>query len=207
MAKRKDRRESEARYANLVRIATGATPPEESGSPRDLTRPKKFRFELLHAWMVEHLAPCRVADVGGGKGMLTYLLRQSGWEAVVIDPARQDLPGKYRASDSEERVFLGEEDRVPRLDRPFAAELAREFDLLVAMHAHGCIMAVIEAAAEHDRCALVLPCCVIEEPIVPPPGVDWLACVLEHALDRGFRAQPFRLNFKGQNIGLYLTRR
>ncbi len=206
MSKRKDREQSEALYSALVQRATGAVPAEEDTAARELPRMKKFRFELLHTWMVEHLEPCRVADVGGGKGMLAYLLRKTGWEAVVVDPAPQDLPGKYRSLSTQERVRITERDQVPRLAHPFAPEMAQDFDLLVAMHAHGCIVHVIDAAAEYGRRAIVLPCCVIDEPIVPPPGVHWLECVLEYALGRGFRAQPFRLNFKGQNVGFHLTR-
>ena len=82
--------------------------------------------------------------------------------------------------------------------------MAQEFDLLVAMHAHGCNIALIEAAAQYRRQVILLPCCVIGEPVIPPPGVHWLQCVVDYALGRGFAVEPFRLNFKGQNIGLYL---
>src|SRR5436190_117862 len=61
---------------------------------QELVKMKKFRFQLLNRWMIEHLEPCRVADIGGGKGLLTYLLRQSGWPATVIDPVPQALPTK-----------------------------------------------------------------------------------------------------------------
>jgi len=45
-------------------------------------KPKKFRFQVFADWIVAHYAPCRVADIGGGKGLLTYLLDQralKGW--------------------------------------------------------------------------------------------------------------------------------
>src|SRR5512147_931217 len=45
-----------------------------------LPRMKKFRFQLLHQWLVHQLEPCKAADIGGGKGLLGYLLQTSGWE-------------------------------------------------------------------------------------------------------------------------------
>jgi hypothetical protein len=52
---------------------------------RELPLMKKFRFQLLHRWIVDNVAPCRVADVGGGKGLLAFLLQQSGWPAPNRD--------------------------------------------------------------------------------------------------------------------------
>jgi hypothetical protein len=173
-------------------------------SDRALPRMKKFRFQLLHQWLTDHVAPCRVADVGGGKGLLAYLLRRSGWDATVIDPVPQTLPSKYKDLTADRQIRIAATERVPQCVQAFAPEMAGEFDLLIAMHAHGCNIQLIDAAAHHDRRAILLPCCIIDEPLTPPPGVHWLECVVAHAVSRGFRVEPFRLNFKGQNIGLYL---
>jgi hypothetical protein len=178
---------------------------DSASRPRELTRMKKFRFQLLHQWMLEHLEPCRVADVGGGKGLLAYLLQQSGWHATVIDPIGQALPAKYKDLATNRQVHIDETERVPRIDRPFEPEMAREFDLLVAVHAHGCNIQLIEAAAQFNCRFIAMPCCVIGEPIVPPPGTHWLQSVVDYAVRQGFRVEPFRLNFKGQNIGLYAS--
>jgi hypothetical protein len=48
-----------------------------------------------------------------------------------------------------------------------------------------------------------MPCCIINEPLYPPLGSHWLHCVIDYATRQGFRVEPFRLNFKGQNIGFY----
>jgi hypothetical protein len=177
---------------------------EPSASRRqELVKMKKFRFQLLHRWMIEHLEPCRVADVGGGKGLLTYLLRQSVWPATVIDPVPQALPTKYRDPMTGRQTPIAATEQVPRIDQVFQPEMARDFDLLVAVHAHGCNIQLIDAAADFNRSFIILPCCVIDEPIHPPAGTHWLQCVVDYAVRRGFRVEPFRLNFKGQNIGLY----
>jgi hypothetical protein len=171
--------------------------------PRELTKMKKFRFQLLHRWMLDHLEPCRVADVGGGKGLLAYLLQQSGWQAMVIDPIRQALPARYKDLATNRQVHIAETEQVPRIDRAFEPGMARDFDLLVAVHAHGCNIQLMEAAAQFNCSFITLPCCVIEEPLYPPAGTHWLQCVVDYAVRRGFQVEPFRLNFKGQNIGLY----
>jgi hypothetical protein len=165
---------------------------------------KKFRFQLLHQWLIAKHAPCRVADVGGGKGLLAYLLQESGWRATVIDPISQPLPPKYKDLTLDRQVKVPPTASVPHDDRPFAPEMAANFDLLVAMHAHGCNMLLLEACATYHRPVLLLPCCIIHEPILPPQGVHWLQCVVDEALRRGLTVEPFRLNFKGQNIGLYV---
>jgi SAM-dependent methyltransferase len=170
-------------------------------TPRPLLR--KFRFQLLHRWIVTNLSPGRVADVGGGKGLLAYLLQRSGWQATVIDPQPQALPLHYKDLASGRRVRIPSAAAVARLAQPFTAPMAQEFDLLVALHAHGCNLLLLEAAATYRRQVILLPCCLIDEPLIPPPGVPWIQAVADYARRLGLQITPFRLNFKGQNIGLY----
>ena len=171
-------------------------------TPKELRKMKKFRFQLLHRWLIDHFAPCRVADIAGGKGLLAYLLQRSGWESTVIDPVAQLLPDKYKDIATGQRLKIAPTERVPRLDREFTGALARDFDLLVGMHAHGCNAAIIDAAAEWGCGFVLFPCCVIDEPFYPPLGVQWLESVASYAVFKGHLVYPFRLNFKGQNIGL-----
>lgn len=172
---------------------------------RELPKMKKFRFQLLHEWIVEHIEPCRAADVGGGKGLLAYLLNGSGFQATTIDPTHQTLPTKYKDLATGRQVHIDPSATVLRLDRPFTPEMAADFDLLIALHAHGCNIMLIDAAVEFRHQVILLPCCIIDEPLTCPAGVHWLQCVCDYAKNRGFNVEPFRLNFKGQNIGLHLT--
>lgn len=221
MSKRKDRRNGEQLYSSVVNIAADEDTviPDEvlyasvdlatvltPETRRVLPMMKKFRFVLLHEWIAQHVTPCRVADIGGGKGLLAYLLGQSGWDATVIDPIHQALPTKYKDPATGKQIHIDPSASVPRRDCTFTSELAAEFDLLIALHAHGCTIAVIDAAAEYKCQVILLPCCVIGEPLIPAPGIHWLQCVADYAKSRGFVIEPFRLNFKGQNIGLYLKR-
>jgi hypothetical protein len=173
-----------------------------SGKDHELRKTKTFRFQLMHRWLVEHFEPSRVADVGGGKGLLAYLLQTSGWQATVIDPVDQRLPDKYKDIESGDRQRIAPEESVPRIDQGFEMEMGAQFDLLIGMHAHGCNARIIEAGATYGCGFVLFPCCVIDEPFYPPIGVHWLESLAEYATRLGQTVYPFRLNFKGQNIGL-----
>jgi hypothetical protein len=168
-----------------------------------LPRLKRFRFQLLHQWLIHNFAPCRAADIGGGKGLLSYLLIQSGWQATVIDPVAQSLPKKYKDIVTNTRLKIEPSIHVPNIPAEFEMQHARGFDLLIGMHAHGCNVKIIEAAAQAGCGFVLFPCCVIDEPFVPPPGVHWLESLADYAVQQRHTVKPFRLNFKGQNIGIY----
>ncbi|MFZ1395834.1 MAG: hypothetical protein WAS33_03000 [Candidatus Promineifilaceae bacterium] len=179
----------------------GLTPLSSSGS---LPKMKKFRFQLMHEWILHRLPPGRVADVGGGKGLLAYLLQQSGWQATVVDPVAQVLPEKYKDLNLNRRVKIGAAESVPHITQPFAPAIAEDFDLLVSMHAHGCNVELIDVAAISGKPIILLPCCIIDEPLLPAPGQHWIACLVDYALAKNLTVEPFRLNFRGQNIGLFI---
>lgn len=220
MVKQVRRRRSEVVFDRVVQQTRAPQPPasaedevldlavladqpirEVLDSSRTL-RMKKFRAQLLHHWLTRQFAPCRVADIGGGKGLLSYLLIQSGWEAVVIDPVGQLLPDKYKDIASGSRQKIDPQARIPRIDAEFQPEMAQDFDLLVGMHAHACNALIIDAAARYGCGFVLFPCCVIDEPFYPRLGVHWVEALAAYALERGCEIFPFRLNFKGQNIGL-----
>jgi hypothetical protein len=94
-------------------------------------------------------------------------------------------------------------ESVPHISQPFLTDMGESFDLLVGMHAHGCNTAVIDAAARYGCGFVLFPCCVIDEPLIPPPGVEWVESLTSYALAQNLSVTPFRLNFKGQNIGLF----
>jgi hypothetical protein len=176
----------------------------EQGSVRDreLRKMKKFRFQLLHRWLVEHFEPCRVADIGGGKGLFAYLMQQSGWTATVIDPIHQELPHKYKDIATGKRIKVPPTDKVPHFNSPFDTRMGDQFDLLVGMHAHGSNAMIIDAAKKYGCGFVLFPCCVIDEPFYPIVGTTWLKCLAGYAQEKEQTIYPFRLNFKGQNIGM-----
>ncbi len=165
-------------------------------------RMKKFRAQLLYQWLVTTIEPCRMGDVGGGKGLLSYLLIKSGWDATVIDPFDQSLPDKYKDIAAGKRVIIPQDHSAPRFTGAFQVEMGAAYDLLVGMHAHGCNAMIIDAAQKYGCGFILFPCCVIDEPFFPRLGVHWLECLADYSAFKGQEIFPFRLNFKGQNIGL-----
>jgi hypothetical protein len=161
----------------------------------------KFRFQLLAGWITERFPPCSVADVGGGKGLLTHLLNQAGFRAEVVDPVDQPLPSRYRELGSGRRVRLGEEAQVPRRRARYGPELGRRYDLLVALHAHGANLAVLDTVARAGNSCVVLPCCVVDEPAAPAPGQSWFLWLADQARALGLEPEYFALNFRGQHVG------
>jgi hypothetical protein len=229
VAKKKSRQRTQALFASLERITDRDTDEDAGASasgaanaedvPLDLVsladqpirtapdtsrtlRMKKFRTQLLHQWLVANFTPCRALDVGGGKGLLAYLLIRSGWQAAVVDPVSQALPDKYKDIRSGGRVKIAPEERVPRIDAEFAVEMAGEYDLLLGMHAHGSNASIIDAATLYGCGFVIFPCCVIDEPFFPRLGIHWIEALADYAVFKGLEIFPFRINFKGQNIGL-----
>ncbi len=182
----------------------GLTPfvaPGVRASGELLPKLKRFRFELLADYIAGNFEPCRVADVGGGKGLLAWLLQERGFESTVIDPEPQPLPEKYKSLAHGRRLRIASDACVRHIDAPFERSHAQRFDLLVGLHAHGSNVAMLEAAAAYGRASLVLPCCVIDEPLSPAPGRSWFYYLTDCAEALALSVTYFHLNFKGQNVG------
>jgi hypothetical protein len=218
MSRRKNRQQAQALVEKLNQITLPSSHGDEDTGNLDVLlnqpialypdlskflRMKKFRFQLLHQWLANALAPCKAADIGGGKGLLGYLLQQSGWEVSVIDPVIQELPDKYKDIATDRRVKIRADQKVAYIQREFVTGMAQDFDLLIGMHAHGCNAKILDAAAEFGCGFVIFPCCVIDEPFYPPLGVHWLESLADYGVKRGLGVRTMRLNFKGQNIGLY----
>jgi hypothetical protein len=183
----------------------GLVPPGAAAGGRrsggDLPKMKKFRFQLLADWIAGRFPPCTVADVGGGKGLLAHLLGQAGFQAEVVDPVDQPLPSRYRDLATGRRVRLGGDVTMARRRVPFGPALGRRYDLLVALHAHGSNLAVLDTVAEAGNSCVVLPCCVVDEPAAPPPGQNWFRWLAGRAEALGLEPEYFALNFRGQRVG------
>lgn len=170
--------------------------------PRRLS--KKFRFQLVHQWLINNYKPCRFADVGGGNGLLTYLLNESGWYGEIIDPEDLPLYWKYKTLEGK-RIKIQDRYCVKRRKQSFTEDIVKDFDLIIGLHLHGANMKIIEACAKYQRDFLLLPCCVIDEPIEKQPNINWRKSLIEYAELKGFIVKEVKFNFKGRNIGIYST--
>ena len=144
-------------------------------------------------------------DVGGGKGLLSYLLSKSGWKATVVDPVEDVWLKKYKDIETKKQIKLaeGEIEDVSRIKAIFSENMVKDFDLIIGLHAHGSNMQIINACAKYGKDFLLLHCCVIDEPIVKMPGIDWMESLVEYAESKGFKVKTDTLFFKGQNILIY----
>lgn len=168
---------------------------------------KKFRFQLLCDWIVAKYPKCKVADVGGGKGLLAYLLHQKGWDVTVIDPNKTLPLLKFKDFCLGNRVKLNEVDweKIKWIEKKFEMKMIVDFDLIVGLHAHGVNMKIIEGCAKYKKKFVLLPCCVIDEPIIKKPGINWFESLRDYALSLGLEVKEDRLNFKGRNKVVYIV--
>lgn len=165
-------------------------------------KPKKFRSQFIASWLIANYKPCRVLDVGGGKGLLSYLLNGAGWRSCVCDPFYQELPNKYTDL-NKNKIAIPKEAKVPRITQKFTNDLVADFDLIIGLHAHGANMQIIDSCAEFKKDFMLLPCCVIDEPIEKREGVDWRLSLVDYAREKGFIVKEEQFNFKGKNVALY----
>lgn len=167
---------------------------------------KRFRFQLLENWLTNKYEPVKVLDVGGGKGLLSFLLNKNGWQSTVVDPVNENVYlTKYKDINSGKRILISKKDvmNIPRIQGTFEKKMVKNFDLIIGMHAHGSNLAIIEASKKYGKDFLLLPCCVIDEPIIKKPNIDWFESLIDYAKEKGFDVKIDTLNFKGQNKFLY----
>lgn len=166
---------------------------------------KKFRSQILHQWILENFNPCHVADIGGGKGLLAYLLAKDGWKGTVIDPEEQYLPSKYTALNKKKiKIPFEDNDLIQRIVSNFEEDLGAHYDLLIGLHAHGCNMKIINAAKKYNKSFILLPCCVIDEPIEKQEGINWRESLIEYAQSLGLDVKTVKLGFMGKDIAIYV---
>jgi len=150
---------------------------------------------------VEKYSACKAADVGGSKGLLALLLNKQGWNCEVIDPVFPDLLTKYKDIEIDKRILVSKEEasKIPRKVKRFEEEMTRNYDLLIGLHAHGCNIKIIDSCHKYGKKFVLLPCCVIDEPIEIVPGIKWFDSLVKYAQDKGFAVEVETVNFKGQN--------
>lgn len=169
---------------------------------RKARKMKKFRSQILAYWINNTFEPVKTADVGGGKGVLSYLLQKEGWDVTVIDPEYQELPLKYTDL-NKKRIKIPLEEKVKRITAPFTYEMVKDYDLLIGLHAHGVNMNIIKGCAEFNKEFILLPCCVIDEPIEKQPDINWRESLYDYALSLGLPVKKVQFNFMGKNIAIY----
>ena len=165
--------------------------------------PHQFRFQVIAQWLTENYTPRKAADVGGGKGLLAYLLNKQGWDVTVIDPINQPLPPKYKDISLNKRVLISPQEKVKRIDLPFQEDMGKDYDLLIGLHAHGSNIKIINTCAQNGKDFLLLPCCVIDEPIEVQANINWFDSLEKYAQQLNIPVQRNTFNFVRQSTALY----
>lgn len=119
-----------------------------------------------------------VADVAGGQGMLTRLLRKRfGFEAEVIDPRGWTLKG------------------VPARAENYDAAMADYYDVVVGLHPDEALRSVVESAERSD--VLVVPCCNFWSREAKLGQEELIDHIVEFHHSRGGKAERVVLDFAG----------
>jgi hypothetical protein len=137
------------------------------------------RFEVVAEFIAANFPRVRyIADVAGGQGMLTRLLRKRfGYEAELIDPRGWSLKG------------------VPARVECFEASMAEYYDLVVGLHPDEALRSVVESG---DRSAvLVVPCCNFWTRERKLAQADLIAEIAAFHEARGGSSEHVVLNFHG----------
>lgn len=124
-----------------------------------------------------------IADVAGGRGMLSRALRKKyNYESEVIDPRGWTLTG------------------VPNRAEEFDPALASYYDLIVGLHPDQATRAVAEAALV--RPAIVIPCCNFWSPEKLGRN-ELIAAIEEFYRVHSVHFERVEFTFKGpKNIGI-----
>lgn len=102
------------------------------------------RFQVTADFIARNFVPCRVADVGGGKGDLSTALRDHGFICTVINTRKAAVSGQQIA--------------VSRIRAHFTPDMATDYDLLVGLHPDGATEALAQAALS-GMPVVIVPCC------------------------------------------------
>jgi hypothetical protein len=145
------------------------------------------RFEVVANFIAERFADARyVADVAGGQGMLTRILRKRfGFEAEVIDPRGWALKG------------------VPARTQLYTPAMADYYDLVVGLHPDEALRCVVESAG--IVAVLVVPCCNFWDRDNRLGRDELIEQISEFHCGRGGTSERVTLAFSGPtNHGLIL---
>jgi hypothetical protein len=163
----------------------GASGKGSSSKGRNRFHGASDRFEVMAAFIYERYGASvnYIADVAGGQGMLSRILRKKyNYEAEVVDPRGWTLRG------------------VPNRAEEFDPSLTSYYDLIVGLHPDQATRAVAEAALVKP--VIVVPCCNFwsEEKL----GRDELVeAVADYYRENGVCFEHTIFDFKGpKNIGL-----
>jgi hypothetical protein len=144
------------------------------------------RFDVVARFIADTYGSTvrHIADVAGGQGMLTRVLRKKyNYDAEVVDPRGWTLRG------------------VGARPAEFAPDDASFYDLIVGLHPDEATRAVAEAATV--RPVLLVPCCNFWDSSRKLGTSALVEAIGEHYRDAGVAFEVVTLDFRGpKNLAL-----
>lgn len=140
-----------------------------------------------------------VADVAGGRGKLSYYLREHGFDPSIIDRRDAHLPGWMRKTLRKQSVERGRLVEIPRIVGNVQDVDLRPFDVVVALHPDAATEHTVRAALELDKDFAVVPCCVFPMDGIRRSQEDWRGYLASLSADM----QTATLPIGGDNLVLY----
>lgn len=122
----------------------------------DATRFPKFASFIADKWS----RGTEVADIAGGRGNLTFYLRQLGYASTIIDVRETHLPGRLRRALRKESRKTGRNVALQKVVGCVEQVDLQGFDLLAGLHPDQATEHVIRRAMALEKDFAVVPCCV-----------------------------------------------
>jgi hypothetical protein len=121
------------------------------------------RFVVFARFLREAFPEAKsVADVAGGRGLLSIELRQLGFAPTIIDPRlATNLPHRVRKELRKEALRTGRVPRVPRLQARLEELDLSPFDLVAGLHPDQATEPLVRRATELGKPFAIVPCCVM----------------------------------------------
>ena len=126
-----------------------------------------------------------IADVAGGKGILTRILNKKNLDCELIDPRQTSIKG------------------IKHRQEPFLPEMTDYYDLLIGLHPDGALRELGEAAL--IRPVVMIPCCNFWDQYRRGQK-ELLMAIKNFYRDNYVQYQEIVLDFKGpKNIAIVST--
>jgi len=125
-----------------------------------------------------------IADVAGGQGLLTKILRKKyNYEAEVIDPRGRQVKG------------------APNRQGEYFRDMAGYYDLIVGLHPDEATREIVESA--HEKPVLVIPCCNFWDRTQKLGSKELIAAICAYLDGNNIGYEVIKFNFKGpKNVGI-----
>ena len=142
-----------------------------------------------------------VADVGGGRGILSFLLNEFVKHSTIIDPRPATFPRWIHRRLRKKARRTGTVSIIERVHQNVESVDLSRFDLTVALHPDEATEPTLRYAIKHNINLAIVPCCVFPLDGYKRSVPEWMNYLLSIAPD----VKKHQLPFSGANTVLWRT--